>query len=96
MNQTTTLASIIQRVMFTIMLASPAISQAQTAIIDAGKLAGFDDIMVGGNKYNVRYVDETFNDIFVDASGLDFTTSASAKEAAQALVDAYSTLPIYT
>ena len=95
MNQLTTRTTIIQRVMFTIMLASPAISQSQTAIIDAGNLAGFDDIIFAGMSYDVRFRDGSYLTIFGDSSGLDFDTVAAATDATTALLEAITEYPLY-
>ena len=86
---------IIQRVLFTFILVSPAVSWSQTAIVDAGKLAGFDGVTVNGMEYNVRFVDGSFNSIFGTPSMLDFTTYSSALAAANELLTAMQGHPIY-
>ena len=88
-------ATIILRVLLIIMLASPAFSWSQTAITDAGQLAGFDDIHIGDLSYDVRFIDGSFLTIFGGSSGLDFDTEVKANLAATALLEAISAYPLY-
>ena len=83
-------AAIIHRVLFFIMMASPAVGITQTAVIDAGQLAGFDDIHIGGMSYDVRFIDGSFLSIHGDSSGLDFGSIDLFTAASNALLEAIS------
>lgn len=68
---------------------------ATMAIVSEGQLIGFDNIVIGQETYNVRFVEGSFISIFGDSTGLDFNTSSDAAAAAAALLDAYDAFPIY-
>ena len=55
-----------------------------------GQLTGIQNIDVGGTLYNVAFVEGSFDNIFGDAAGLDFTTSAAALAASNALAAAFN------
>lgn len=65
-----------------------------TVVVD-DELIGFDNITVGEETYNVRFVEGSFISIFGDATGLDFTTSQEAGIAALALMNAFNSFQIY-
>ena len=69
-------------------LASP--TQAADLIVNpGGKLTGANGVIVNGTSYNVTFVDGTCASVFgsCDSSGFNFSTSAAAFAAAQALLD---------
>ena len=79
-----------------LLLISFTTTQAATStVVINGELIGFDDIVVGEETYNVRFVEGSFISIFGDATGLDFTTIQQAGLAATALKDTFNTFPIY-
>ena len=70
--------------------------QASTVtVVSGGELIGFDNITVGTETYNVRFVEGSFISVFGDSTGLDFTTSSDAAAAATALLNAYDLFPTY-
>jgi hypothetical protein len=68
-------------------------AQAATIVVANGELIGFDGIAVGTETYDVRFVEGSFNSIFGDETGLTFTESVDAHDAANALKDAFDTVP---
>jgi len=72
-----------------------ASSQAATIVVSSGDLIGFNDITVGTDTYNVRFVEGSFISVFGDSTGLDFTTSIGARDASRALMDAFHAFPTY-
>ena len=60
-----------------------------------GKLAGFDEIIVSGHIYDVRFIDGSFLGIFGDQNGIDFPSRISSRIAAHALASAYALYPTY-
>ena len=68
---------------------------ATTTVVVGGELVGFNNIVVGTDTYNVRFIIGSFDSIFGGPEGLDFTTSFDAGLAAQALLDAYDMFPTY-
>jgi hypothetical protein len=68
---------------------------ATTTVVVDGKLVGFDDVVVGTETYNVRFIYGSFNSIFNDGADLDFNTAFDAGVAAEALLNAYDMFPTY-
>ena len=68
---------------------------ATTTVVVGGELVGFDNVVVGSDTYNVRFIVGSYNSIFGDPSGLDFTTAYDAGLAAQALLGAFDLFPTY-
>ena len=76
-----------------IMIGSPTIVFSQTAIIEAGKLAGFNRIIVNRSFYNIRFIDGSFDSIFGDYKGIDFNRVFEAVAASDALLAAIEEYP---
>ena len=72
-----------------------SVQAATTTVVSGGELIGFNNITVGTETYNVRFVEGSFISVFGDATGLDFTTSSDAAAAATALLNAYDLFPTY-
>ena len=68
---------------------------ATTTVVSGGELIGFNNIAIGTETYNVRFVEGSFISIFGDSTGLDFTTSIEARDASRALMAAFDLFPIY-
>lgn len=68
---------------------------ATTTVVANGQLIGLNDITVGADTYNVRFVEGSFISVFGDATGLDFTDYQKAGLAAHALKDTFNTFPTY-
>jgi hypothetical protein len=75
-------------------------SEAATAVTGTGvwgptALLGFDDIEVSGTRYDVRFVDGTFDEIYNSGADLIFITAESAKEESFALMAAFDQDPLW-
>lgn len=68
---------------------------APVTVTTGTQLVGFDSIDVDGTLYDVRFIDDSFNDLFIDAAGLDFTTEVTANTASQALLSAFDSFSMY-
>ena len=70
------------------LLMSPTgVASAASLVVDGnGQLLGARDVDVSGTLYEVQFRDDTFANIFGDASGLDATSQADAVSFAQALL----------
>jgi len=55
--------------------------------ISGGQLTGVNHVNVNGLLYNVNFVNGSFDSIFNNASGLDFTTASDAQAASTALMN---------
>ena len=68
--------------------ASVGAASAATLVVDGdGLLIGGRDVDLDGVLYEVQFRDDTFTNIFGDASGLDATSEAEAVSFAQALIE---------
>jgi hypothetical protein len=72
---------------------APVVQATPVTILVGGELAGFDGIAIGTDTYNVRFYDGSFDSIFVDSSGLTFTTLSDADTATAALMAAFDLYP---
>ena len=78
------------RVLFALLFAMsvPGSASAATLIVDGGgQLIGARDVNISGTLYEVQFRDDTFTNIFGDASGLDAQSEAEARLFGQALID---------
>lgn len=72
-----------------------SVQAATTTVVSGGELIGFNNITIGTENYNVRFVEGSFISIFGDSTGLDFTSSIDARDASRALMDAFHIFPTY-
>ena len=71
-----------------ISIAAAGIASAATLIVDGdGQLIGARDIPISGVLYEVEFRDDTFTNLFGDASGLDAQSETEARSLGQALID---------
>jgi hypothetical protein len=64
------------------------IASAASLIVDgSGQLLGARDVNISGILYEVQFRDDTFTNIFGDASGLDANSEAEARLFGQALIE---------
>lgn len=75
-------------------VASVSAASASTLVFSGTTLTGVQGLDVGGTLYDVDFVEGTCFDVFdgCDLSDFDFTTSATAFAAAQALIGAVGTV----
>ncbi len=90
------MVQVIKNVLILLSLGVSSISHAAViAVVDQGELIGFDGIVLSLEPCAVRFIGGSFASLFGDASGLDFTVSADAGDAAGALMDAFNSFPVY-
>ena len=82
-------------VLFLFFISFTSVRAATTTVVSGGELIGFNNITIGTETYNVRFVEGSFISIFGDSTGLDFTTSIEARDASRALMAAFDLFPIY-
>jgi hypothetical protein len=78
------------KVLFAVFLSMsvPGIASAAVLVVDGnGQLLGARDVSISGILYEVQFRDDTFTNIFGDASGLDAHSEAEARLFGQALID---------
>ena len=90
-----TILTVVLSVALNLVVLTNTAQASPVAVLDDGELIGFDDISVGSTDYKVRFIYGSYNSIFVDPSGLDFTTAADAGDAADALLAAFNLFPTY-